>query len=187
MQTSLSVRFNPWFLRGKAAPAGLVLVAGLLAAGCGERIIPVLQPVLAMHVKPGIPHEALVVLPKGATASIYLNFTHVSGRIALSDIGIVNHNPDRITLFFTKSRVYVDDGDPLRIVDFAEFDSRKRNIDFHILKELPEGAKGKWLIPKPRFVTKRSIRGPTIVLFYSIDGHDGFTKVRYRALWDMPG
>ncbi len=171
-----------WLWRG-LMPA---LLFGLLAAGCAERIIPVLKPATTARVKPGGEHQALVGLPKGAVASVYLEYGYESGRVWLSRIGVVNHHPQKVTVFFTRSRIYVDDGDPLGIVSYRKLDSRKSNIDFHILRSLPQGAKGKWLIPQRRNVTQSTLRGPTIVLFYSVSGYDGFAKVQYRALWGAP-
>ena len=99
-------------------------VIGLLLCGCGERVIPVLVPVRAERVRPGKTYQALVVLPKKAGASVYLHFRYESGRVWISRIGVVNHHPDRVTVFFTKSRGYVDDGDSLRIVNYKDFNSK---------------------------------------------------------------
>jgi len=163
-------------------------LAVLVAAGCtGTRIIPVFRPIRTEHVKPGGRYTALVVLPKKGLASVHLHFRYRSGRVALSDIAIVNHYPDRVTTFATKTQVYVDDGKPLEIGEYRELNRRKRREDFDLLKDLPDSAKGTWLYPRPRLITKDTVRGPTLVLFYSVDGHDGFVKVHYRALWDIPG
>jgi hypothetical protein len=56
-------------------------------------------------------------------------------------------------------------------------------LDFYIVKNAPPAAKGKWLIFKPRFVTSRTVRGPTVVLTYETGGRRGFVKVPYDTLW----
>ena len=171
----------------KRAVTCLALIAVLLLAGCARHVVPVLLPVSTTRVKPGAPNQALVILPKGAVASVYLHFLYVSGRITIKNIGVVDHTPGKVVLLYPKTRVYVDDGDPLQIIDMTDLNSRKSRVDFHILKDLPEDAKGKWLKAKRRFVTQSSIRGPTVILFYRVDGHVGFVKIRYRPIWDMPG
>jgi hypothetical protein len=161
------------------------------AAGCtthgGDGIIPVFTPVPGARVKPGGAYHALVVLPNQATASIYLHFGFAGGRIMLTKVGLVNHNPDRVTLFTTKTRIYVDDGAPVGIATYNEFKPRTAPRDFHLLKDAGEKARGRWLVMRPRFVSRDTVRGPTVVLFYSVQGHDGFIKVPYRALWNVMG
>ena len=152
-----------------------------------RNVVPVLLPISTTRVKPGAPNQALVILPKGRVASVYLHFRYVSGRVTIRNIGVVNHTPGKVDLLYSKTRVYVDDGDPLQIIDMTDLNSRRSRVDFHILKALPEDAKGKWLKAKRRFVTQRSIRGPTVVLFYRVEGHVGFVKIRYRPIWGMPG
>ena len=171
----------------RRAATFLALISALLPAGCARNIVPVLLPVSTMRVKPGAPNQALVILPKGAVASVYLQFLYVSGRITIRNIGVVDHAPGKVDLLYSKTRVYVDDGNPLQIIDMTDLNSRKSRVDFHILKDLSEGAKGKWLRAKRRFVMQKSIRGPTVVLFYRVEGHVGFVKIRYRPIWDMPG
>ncbi|MFH1732487.1 MAG: hypothetical protein ABIF82_12670 [Planctomycetota bacterium] len=171
----------------RRAAAFLALIAALLPAGCARHVVPVLLPVSTTRVKPGAPNQALVILPKGAVASVYLHFLYVSGRVTIRNIGVVDHTPGKVDLLYSKTRAYVDDGDPLQIIDMTDFNSRESRVDFHILKDLPEGAKGKWLRAKRRFVMQKSIRGPTVVLFYRVEGHVGFVKIRYRPIWDMPG
>jgi hypothetical protein len=147
-------------------------------------------PVRQARVRPGNPHQALVLLPDRALASVYLQYTYMSGHITLSRIAIINHNPDKVTLFFTKAQVYVDDGEPLKIVNYRPLDPDQHGRDLRFLKDLPAGAedpKGKWLVPARRYVSRDEIRGPTVVLFYSVGGLDGFVKVRYRTLWDLTG
>jgi len=182
--TNSSARSRRSWPRGR----GLVLAAlALLVAGCADHIIPVLVPVSTARVKPGGPHHALVVLPNGAVASVYLQFVYAGGRIAISKIGIVNHSPDKITLLPEKSIVYVDDGNPLRPAGYRELDRDARRIDRQILEKLPPGSKGTWIAAEPKFVTQGALRGPTLVLAYRVRGHEGFVKVRYRALWDLSG
>ncbi len=162
-------------------------VAVSAAAGCAEPFVPVVTPVVADRVKNGGPHEALVLLPNNAVASVFLHYVYGGGRLSISKIGIVNHHPGRVTLFAAKSRIYVDDGEPLQLASYKEFDGKASNVDFHILKGLPEGATGTWLVPRRRIVTRSTIRGPVVLLFYSVDGHDGFVKVCYRSVWDLTG
>jgi hypothetical protein len=173
----------------------LVLSLALMlasAAGCattngGDGVIPVFTPVPGARVKPGGAYHALVVLPNQTTASIYLHFGFAGGRIRLTKVGLVNHNPDRVTLFTTKTRIYVDDGAPVGIATYDEFKPRTDPRDFHLLKDAGEKAEGRWLVMRPRFVSRDTVRGPTVVLFYSVQGHDGFIKVPYRALWNVMG
>jgi len=157
----------------------------LLATGCAGHAVPVLVPIPTGEVKPGLPGQALVVLPNRGVASIYLDLAAGRGRVALSRIGVVNHHPDRVTLFSARSRVYVDDGGSLPIVSHREFDRRENPTDLHILRDLPEGAQGTWLFPARRSVGRSGLRGPTLVLFYSDRGRHGFVKVRYRAIWGI--
>ena len=163
----------------------------LLAAGCasngGDGVVPVFTPVPGARVKPGGPYHALVLLPDKVVASVYLYFGYTSGRITLTKVGVVNRNPDKLTLFFTKTRIYVDDGAPLGIATFEEFKPKTAPRDFYILKGAGDKAQGKWLFTRQRFVTRDSVRGPTVVLFYSVRGYDGFVKVPYRAIWDVAG
>ncbi len=166
-------------------PAAATLAA-LLLAGCGQHVMPVLRPVNTMHVKRGRQHEALVVLPNNGVVSVYPHFVYVSGRIAITKIGIVDHSPGKVTVLFSKTRVYIDDGKRLPLVDMYDFDSRKQRLDFHILKDMPEKAKGKWLTAERRYVTQNTIRGPTVLLFYRVEGNVGFVKIRYRPIWDIP-
>lgn len=194
MQTNSSVRSSPCSARRELLAGALPLFV-LLLAGCGhvagERIIPVFRAIPSASAKPGRhPHETLVVLPRKGVASVYLHFRYKSGRASISDVAIVNHYPDKVTLFATKSRVYVDKGGPIKIARYRDFDRRQHKEDFQILRDLPKDAtdpKGTWLFPEPQPVTKYTVRGPTIILFYSVHGHDGFVKVRYRAIWDIPG
>lgn len=165
-------------------PALLALTVASFA-GCGEHIIPVLRPIPTEQVKPGEPYQALVVLPNRGVASVHLHFIHIGGRIWVSNIAIVNHYPDRVQLIPTKTRVYVDSGKPLQILAYREIDASKGPLDRQVLSKAPEGATGKWLVARPRFVTKDTIRGPTIVLFYTVQGFDGFVKLPYEAIWDL--
>lgn len=158
----------------------------MLLAGCFQNVVPVLRPVNTMHVKPAGPNQALVVLPNNGVASVHLHFIYISGRLAITKIGIVDHAPGKVDLLFSKTRVYIDDGEELPLIDMLDFDSRKERVDFHILRNLPENAKGKWLKAKRRYVTHKTIRGPTVLLFYRVEGNVGFVKIRYRPIWDMP-
>jgi len=163
-----------------------VALSAALFAGCAHNVVPVLQPVNTMRVKAGGPNEALVVLPNGGVASVYLHFIYTSGRVAITQVGVVDHSPGEVDVLFSRTRVYIDDGAPLQFVEMSDFDSRGRRVDFHILKKLPDGAKGKWLWAKRRTVTQKTIRGPTVILFYRFKGHVGFVKIRYRPIWDIP-
>ncbi len=163
----------------------LALIAVLLA-GCAQLVVPVLMPVKTGRVKPGRPDQALVVLPDGGAASVYLHFIYISGRVNIQRVGVVNHAPGKVTILNGRTRIYVDDGEPLTIYDLVKLESRAHRTDFHILKELPEEATGTWLMVKRRFVTQKTIRGPTVVLVYRVKGQEGFVKVRYRPIWEMP-
>jgi len=35
-------------------------------------------------------------------------------------------------------------------------------------------------------VTQKTIRGPTVILFYRFKDCVGFVKIRYRPIWDIP-
>ncbi len=157
----------------------------LAIGGCAERVIPVFEPVATGQVKPGGPRCALVMLPNGGMASVYLHFVYGAGRIAISKVGIVNHDPEKVRVFFTAAQVYVDDGQPLALVTCRDFDGRTNNVDFYLLRGLPQGAVGQWLIPKRRYVRQSRLRGPTITLPYSVNGCAGFIKVRYRPIWGI--
>jgi hypothetical protein len=179
---------------GRRFPVFLILhlpLVLLLAAGCttngGDGVVPVFTPVPTARVKPGGPYHALVLLPNQVVASVYLHFGYTSGRITVTKVGLVNHNPDKLTLSFTRTRVYVDDGKALSLTTFDEFKPKTVPRDFHILKGAGEKAEGKWLFMKTRFVSRDQVRGPTVVLFYTVKGHRGFVKVPYRAIWDVAG
>ncbi len=183
-QPRKTVALLPAFsFRALHVPTLLALVA--VAAGCGEHIIPVLRPIPTERVKPGEPNQALVVLPNGGVASVHLHYVHIGGRVWVSNIAIVNHYPDRVQLIPTKTRVYVDSGKPLQILAYREIDGAKGPLDRQVLSKAPEGATGKWLLARPRFVTRDTIRGPTVVLFYTVQGFDGFVKLPYEAMWDL--
>jgi hypothetical protein len=173
--------------RWPAATKPAAALAALLLAGCAANVVPVLRPVNTMYVRAGGVNETLVVLPDRSIASVYLHFVYISGRIAITRIGIVDHAPGKVDVLPSKTRVYIDDGEQLPLIDIRDFNSRKERLDFHTLKDLPPGAKGKWLIAKRRYVTQKSIRGPTVLLFYRIEDNVGFIKIRYRPIWDMPG
>ena len=158
----------------------------MLLTGCVQNVVPVLRPVSTMHVKPGGPNEALIVLPNKGVASVYVHFIYVSGRLAITKIGIVDHSPGKVDVLFSQTRVYIDDGEELPLIDMQDFNSRERRIDFHILRDMPAEAKGKWLTAKRRYVTQKTIRGPTVLLFYRVDGNVGFVKIRYRPIWEIP-
>ncbi len=162
-----------------------VALGAALCAGCAQNVVPVLRPVDTTRVKAGRPNQTLVVLPNGGVASVYLDFIYTSGRVAITRVGVVDHAPGKVDMLFSRTRVYMDDGTPLQFVEMSDFDSRGRRVDFHILKKLPDGAKGKWLRAKRRYVTQKTIRGPTAVLFYRFKGRVGFVKIRYRPIWDM--
>ena len=161
-------------------------MAALLLAGCVHNVVPVLRPVNALYVKSAGPNEALVVLPNKGVASVHLHFVYISGRVAITRIGIVDHSPGKVDVLFSKTRVYIDDGERLPLIDMQDFNSRERRLDFHILKDLPANAKGKWLTAKRRYVTQKTIRGPTVILFYRFKDCVGFVKIRYRPIWDIP-
>ena len=184
MRTSLSAKSKPSWLGSRAR---IVVALVPLVAGCADHIIPVLVPIRTARVKPGGPHQALVILPNNAVASVYLNFVYAGGRIAISGIAVVNHSPDKITLLPERSIVYVDDGGPLQFTGYQELDRNARRIDRQILEKIPPGSKGVWIAAEPKFVTQSEIRGPTVVLTYRVGGREGLVKVQYRALWDLSG
>ena len=179
---SLSVRSNRWPAGARAA-----LWVAMLATGCADRVIPVFVPVSTDDVKAGGAQEALVVLPNQAVASVYVHFSSQSGRLWISRIGVVNHDPGKVTLFPSRTVIYVNDGDPLQIAKYRELSRDKNELDRRLLEKLPQGAAGQWLIPKRRNLTRSTLRGPTVVVSYDADGRAGFVKVRYRALWGTPG
>ena len=183
METSSFARSTRSWRIGEAA---LALVA-LVAPGCADHVVPIIRAIPAARSKPGDRYETLVALPNRGLASVYLHFLHVSGRIAITAVGVVNHYPDRATVFTTRTRVFVDDGPPLAIMDYQPFDSKTRLRDARIAKKLPPDAAGKWLIPKRRFVSRKTIRGPHVVLLYTVKGYEGFVKVPYRTRWGVPG
>lgn len=172
--------------RWPAATKPAAALAALLLAGCVTHVVPVLRPVNTMYVKAGGTNEALVVLPDRSVVSVYLHFIYISGRIAITRIGIVDHAPGKVAVLPSMTRVYIDDGEQLPLIDMLDFNSRDKRLDFHTLKDLPATAKGNWLIAQRRFVTQETIRGPTVLLFYRIEGNVGFVKIRYRPIWEMP-
>jgi len=180
--TNSSKKSNPCWLRIE-----LLVLAVLLAGGCAEPVVPMIRPAPSERSKPGAANQALIVLPGGNTASVYLEYVYQSGRVWVQRVGVVNHRPDRVGVLFTKTRVYVDDATALRVLDHVKLNSRKKRIDFHILRDLPEGAKGEWLAVERRVLTPGVIRGPVIVLSYVYEGVEGFVKIPYDTLWDIPG
>lgn len=162
-------------------------MVALLAAGCAEPFAPAIVPVPSPRVKPGGQYEALVVLPEQSLASVNLHYAYISGRIAIAGVAIVNHNPDKITLFFSQTRIYVGENESLPVVGYRDIDPQTKPIDLKIMKSAPPTAEGKWVIPKRRFLTRGTIGTPVIVIFYSVHGRDGFAKIRYRPIWDISG
>ncbi|MFW6159376.1 MAG: hypothetical protein ACOC8E_08475 [Planctomycetota bacterium] len=147
---------------------------------------PVFRAVPSARVRPGTrPHEAVAVLPNRGLASVHVHYRYRGGRVTFSEIAVINHYPDRATVFPGKTRVYVDDGPPLQIARYREL-TRERELGARLLEGAPEAATGMWLFPSRRLLSKSTVRGPVVVLSYSVKGHDGFVKIRYEPIWDIP-
>ena len=146
---------------------------------------PVFSPIPTDTIRPIGVRETLVALPNRGSATIRMEVGHGGGRVWITRIAIINHDPDAVTLFTTRTRVYIDDGAPLGIINFRDLDRENRD-DAPLLQNLPANAVGKWLLPRCRYVIRHRVRGPTVVLFYSVQGRDGFAKIEYRFASGMP-
>ncbi len=190
-------RQKPVFrIRGRPFCAPAVLWPALLAlvlpaaAGCrglfaGPRVEPVFRARRAPLVRPGIrPQEAMAVLPNGGLASVHLHHVHRGGRVWFFRLGVINHYPDRAELSPGRTRVYVDDGEPVRIHRYRAF-IQDRPFDDRMLEGAPDEARGAWLFLRRRWLTHNTVRGPTVVLFYGVEGHDGFVKIQFDSIWDV--
>lgn len=165
----------------------LLFVIALLAAGCAEQFAPAISPIPSPYVKPGGKHEALVVLPEQALASVDLHYFYAGGRLAIIGVAVVNHNPEKVTLFFSRTQIYVGQNELLPVARYRDMDRNANMIDLRVMKSTPPTAEGKWIIPVNRYLTRETIGTPVVVIFYSVHGHDGFARIRYRAIWDITG
>ncbi len=162
----------------------------LAAAGCrgmfaGSRVPPVFRVQRAPRVRPGTrPQEAMAVLPNGGLASVHLHHIRRGGRVWFFRLGVINHYPDRAQLSPGRTRVYVDDGEQVRIHRYRDF-IQDRPFDDRTLEGAPEEARGTWLFLRRRWLTRDTVRGPTVVLFYGVEGHDGFVKIQFDPIWDV--
>jgi len=165
----------------------LLITVFAFTAGCAAPFAPSISPVPAPNVKPGRQYEALVVLPDKSLASVNLHYAYISGRLTITGVALVNHDPEKVTLFFSQTKIYIGENEILPIARVREMEPHTKPIDLKIMRPMPPGAEGKWIIPKRKFFTSKTLGTPVIVIFYSAHGRDGFVKIRYTPIWDITG
>lgn len=181
MQTNSSARSKGFWPVGSGALWALLTVTGCVT----ESVPPVFVPVPTHRVRGTGSCRAGVMLTRECQASVQLYYKYRSGRVWFTRVGLINHDPAKATVLFRQAQVYVDDGPALEVMDCKDFAPAANPGDFDMLKGYPGSARGTWLVPKRRVLRCGRVRGPIVVLPYSVDGHAGFVKIRYRNLSDI--